>query len=61
MDREIDRGKVLNPRKDCEIDGDKVLGTALRSLEKSRIMGQKDEKIGKIKKNTLKMNRWATI
>ena len=34
IDHRIDRGKVLTPNKDCKIDGDKVLGTNLRLLEK---------------------------
>ena len=54
--REIDQGNFLTPRKYCKIDRDKVLGTDLRFLEKSRKTGQKDEKKQeKIKKNTLKM------
>ena len=32
IDREIERGKVLAPRKYCIIDQDKVLGTDLRFL-----------------------------
>ena len=56
IDLKIDRGKVLTPRKDCKIDKDKVLGTNKRFLEKSRKMGQKDDKTGKkIKNYTLKM------
>ena len=47
IDLEIDRGKVLTPRKDCKIDKDKILGTNKRFLEKSRKMGQKDDKTGK--------------
>ena len=47
IDREIDRDKVLTPRKDCKIDREKVFGTSIRFLEKSRKMGQKDNKTGK--------------
>ena len=47
MDLEIDRGKVLTPRTNCKIDKDRVLGTNKRFLEKSRKMGQKDDKKGK--------------
>ena len=36
IDREIDRGKVLNTRKDCKIDRDKVLKTDLRFLESQK-------------------------
>ena len=39
--------KVLTPKKDYKMDRDKVLGTDLRFLEKSRKMVQKDEKAGK--------------
>jgi hypothetical protein len=38
---EIDRGKVLTLKIDCEIDRDKVLGTEVRILEKSRSTDQK--------------------
>ena len=42
------------PRKDCKIDRDKVLGTDLRFLEKSRKWAKKMKKEEKIKKYTLK-------
>ena len=42
IDRAIDRGKVLNPKKDCKIGRDKVLETDLRFLEKSRKIGKKN-------------------
>ena len=43
IDYEIDRGKVPIPRKDLQNKLDKVLGTELGFLENSRKMGQKDE------------------
>ena len=47
---EIDQGKVLTPKIDCEIDREKVFGTNVRVLEKSRNIDQEREK-----KNTRKI------
>ena len=45
--KQTEQGKVLTPRKDCKVDQDKILGTNLGFLKKSRKMVQKDYKTRK--------------